>query len=559
MRNVILVGIWVCCFLLPIHTGVAKEGFRIVYPADRSVVKWERIRIIGVAADPSVNNVTCQVKGGEVLGATTVPVLKGAFTVAIRLKKGLNEISVQDSTGRIAQQISIHFSTEDARPPEGFRSYTIHLPIEREDQCQDCHSLKGEPFSYKKMIPSATCVSPQCHSQMGKGNFVHGPVGSGTCIACHNPHGTPFKNMMTRPGAEGCYICHETEAEEFKGKSVHAPVSEGGCSDCHDPHQSPLRYQLKSPSRQEFCFNCHDVKLVKQANLHEPLKGGDCIACHHAHASPNKKLLTLPPEKLCYSCHQDIEKGLNKKYVHPVIKENCQECHDPHASSQKALLRKVQNQLCIECHQTIHPKTTQSIAQAKFPHQPVQKGECSACHGVHFTDFEKLLKAPLKEICLTCHQDLGEKTRTSKYFHGPVEQNDCAACHQTHGSLFPRILKNYFPVEFYISYKTENYAICFDCHNKDIALHPKTLELTNFRNGDRNLHFVHVNKERKGRSCKACHEVHAGNQPKHIRKEVPYGKMWSYPIHFTKTSTGGTCVVGCHKPFTYDRAKPVKY
>lgn len=559
MKSILTIILLGLSLFLTIPAWAANEGFRIVFPIDRSFIKWEKIRLIGVVRDPSLKNVICQVKGGEVLGNPAVPVIKGGFTVSVRLKKGANEISISDQSGRATQKLSIYYSAEDVKPPEGFRPYYTHSSIGREEQCQDCHNLKGEPFSYNKMIPSATCASAQCHSQMGKGNFVHGPVGSGTCIACHNPHGTSFKSMITRPGAKGCYICHEAEAEEFKGKVIHAPVSEGGCIDCHDPHQSSLKFQLKGSSQQDLCFNCHDSKLIKQSNLHTPLKGGDCIVCHNAHSSPNKKLLPMPSEKLCFSCHADVEKGLKKKYVHKPVKENCQECHDPHASSQKAQLRKVQNEMCIDCHKSIHPKTTQSITQAKFPHQPVQKGECSSCHGVHFTDFEKLLKAPLKEICFTCHKDLGEKVKTSKFFHGPVVQNDCAACHETHGSPYPRILRNYFPVEFYIPYRTENYAICFDCHNKDLALNAKTLELTDFRNGDRNLHFIHVNKEKKGRSCKACHEAHSGNQSKHIRQEVPYGKMWSYPIQFTKTPTGGTCVVGCHKPFSYDRVKPLKY
>jgi hypothetical protein len=72
------------------------------------------------------------------------------------------------------------------------------------------------------------------------------------------------------------------------------------------------------------------------------------------------------------------------------------------------------------------------------------------------------------------------------------------------------------------------------------------------------MHFLHVNKE-KGRSCKACHEVHAGNQDKHVRKEVPFGGSWKLPVNFTKTPNGGSCVVGCHKPKAYDRTNPVKY
>ncbi|MDK2793350.1 MAG: hypothetical protein PWQ25_2213, partial [Deferribacteres bacterium] len=34
---------------------------------------------------------------------------------------------------------------------------------------------------------------------------------------------------------------------------------------------------------------------------------------------------------------------------------------------------------------------------------------------------------------------------------------------------------------------------------------------------------------------------------------------WELPINFTKTKTGGSCVVGCHKPKEYDRLNPVKY
>jgi predicted CXXCH cytochrome family protein len=290
-----------------------------------------------------------------------------------------------------------------------------------------------------------------------------------------------------------------------------------------------------------------------------PVKGGECTSCHNAHSSPTEKLLTQPSEKICLSCHEEMKKGLTKQSVHKPVRENCQKCHDPHGSSQKFLIRKPQMEMCLDCHKSIHAKTTQAVLGSKVPHQPVQRGDCSSCHGAHFTDFEKLLTAPIKEICFTCHKDLGEKVKGSKFFHGPVVQNDCAACHETHGSPYPKILNNYFPAEFYIGYKTENYAVCFDCHNANIALNAKTGELTDFRNGDRNLHFVHVNKDKKGRSCKACHEVHAGNQSKHIREAVPYGKMWSYPIRFTKVPTGGTCVVGCHKPFSYDRVKPVKY
>jgi hypothetical protein len=108
-------------------------------------------------------------------------------------------------------------------------------------------------------------------------------------------------------------------------------------------------------------------------------------------------------------------------------------------------------------------------------------------------------------------------------------------------------------------YKPSDYALCFQCHNNEIATKEFTDTLTGFRNGNLNLHYLHVNSE-KGRSCKACHEIHAGNQEKHIAREVPYGKSnWMLPVKFTKTESGGTCVTGCHKEKPYDREEPVKY
>ena len=110
-------------------------------------------------------------------------------------------------------------------------------------------------------------------------------------------------------------------------------------------------------------------------------------------------------------------------------------------------------------------------------------------------------------------------------------------------------------MNFYDSYSESKYDLCFGCHNKDIAKKKTTDKLTNFRDGKYNLHFLHVNRK-KGRTCTSCHGAHASTQAKHIREEVPFGS-WSYPIQFTKTKNGGTCVVGCHAPKTYDRAKPI--
>ena len=138
--------------------------------------------------------------------------------------------------------------------------------------------------------------------------------------------------------------------------------------------------------------------------------------------------------------------------------------------------------------------------------------------------------------------------------HGPIKQKDCSGCHDPHGSKNFRILRHFYPPSFYKAFAPENYNLCFSCHEKSLVLNPQTTKLTNFRNGNMNLHFKHVNKPIKGRTCRACHETHASNFPKHIREGVPFGG-WELPVNYQKTETGGSCTPGCHKVKRYDREK----
>jgi predicted CXXCH cytochrome family protein len=159
--------------------------------------------------------------------------------------------------------------------------------------------------------------------------------------------------------------------------------------------------------------------------------------------------------------------------------------------------------------------------------------------------------APNKKL-----KNIGEVLAASKFKHGPIREGDCLPCHNAHATVNYRLLKEVFPEEFYKGFDVKNYTLCFTCHQKTLVLDEKTTTLTGFRDGNVNLHFVHVNKEIKGRTCRACHEIHASNLPKHIRRSVPFGSGgWLLPINFEKSENGGTCSPGCHKTLGYDRTK----
>lgn len=407
-----------------------------------------------------------------------------------------------------------------------------------------------------------SCVTDKCHSKIGKEKFVHGPVAVGDCASCHKREGkhkfAPIANV-----GEVCFKCHE----RFGGKKVvHKPVKEGRCTGCHDPHQSPYKFQLKAEGV-TLCFMCHDKKLAAGKFVHSPLAAGDCSMCHNPHQADAPKLLNAQGNDVCFLCHTDkAETFKAKRFMHSPVKDSCVNCHSPHSGDYKYNFSvEGSRELCFQCHSD----KKDWVAGVKTKHKGLDtERRCLACHDPHTSDFVKqLVKEPV-DTCFLCHDrayetqngrivNMKEYLTKNKDHHGPILQNDCSGCHNPHGSDNFRILRKFFPPAFYAPFDLKNYELCFTCHEKTLVLDEKTTTLTGFRNGEQNLHYVHVNKDVKGRTCRACHEAHATNNPKHIRDAVPFG-TWALPVGFKKNAEGGSCQPGCHQRFEYSRTKAVK-
>ena len=394
-----------------------------------------------------------------------------------------------------------------------------------------------------------SCVTEECHDLMGTGKFVHGPVGAQICTICHNPvEGKDHEFVFSVDKEELCFSCHEAKREMMLEDHLHSPVAVGNCIGCHDPHQSEYKFSLKAEGA-DLCYTCHTREAFGEQYVHGPVAVGDCNVCHDPHASAHVHQLTSSPDEICYTCHEERADIPGRRHAHAPVSEGCQSCHSPHSDKAKYLLANDPPTLCYSCHEDIA-----GHLNLEYQHDPVSTGQCNKCHDVHGSANPRLFPRPQMELCLSCHEELSEYLASNEVRHGPVKDGDCNACHDPHGSANYRILKKYFPEEFYMSYDPDNYAMCFECHNRDVAMLDKTKTLTDFRNGEDNMHFLHVNKEVKGRSCKACHEAHASSQPKHVRKSVPFGNMnWELPVTFTKLEDGGQCVVGCHAPKEYHR------
>jgi predicted CXXCH cytochrome family protein len=111
----------------------------------------------------------------------------------------------------------------------------------------------------------------------------HGPYAAHLCGACHESAAT---NALILPPERLCVRCHELG---LKGAYVHGPIASGGCLVCHDPHSSRYRALLVSES-EGFCLHCHDRRAVAAVAGHERIETG-CTDCHDAHSSDRKYLL----------------------------------------------------------------------------------------------------------------------------------------------------------------------------------------------------------------------------------------------------------------------------
>lgn len=419
---------------------------------------------------------------------------------------------------------------------------------------------------------AAGCTTSGCHDGYAKRAIVHLPITQDNCDACHSPKPDAEHSFgLVREGASLCTECHEMALE----KTVHEPVARGQCTACHDPHGSAGPHLLVEPTVGQLCAQCHEDTTRDLTFVHGPVAAGECVACHQAHSSPRPKLVRADERELCVTCHSPIaERTSAPAKTHRPVADGCLACHRPHGAASKMMLSTEGPALCLDCHD----KVAELVAAAKVPHSPVRSGSaCAACHDPHGSPHDGLLVRAQGEVCLSCHGVQGKsadgKTAEAKatdgktpsiggilaanpHVHGPVGDGNCSACHNPHGGDQAALPARAYPATFYARYEAKQYELCFECHEAEAFSERETDSATGFRNGTQNLHFLHVNKTEKGRTCRACHEPHASKNSKHIAERVPFGK-WAIPLGFKETSTGGSCMPGCHKPYAYDREAPI--
>lgn len=105
-------------------------------------------------------------------------------------------------------------------------------------------------------------------------------------------------------------------------------------------------------------------------------------------------------------------------YFHPpYVERACDACHD--ISNQMTVMETQQS--CAECHPRYFSE--------EVGHGPVSQGACDECHEPHRSEWPGLLRTPVLDTCVECHdepEDLSEEA------HGSDGVEKCTACHDPH-------------------------------------------------------------------------------------------------------------------------------
>lgn len=418
----------------------------------------------------------------------------------------------------------------------------IHAPVE--DDCTSCHdvSITKEGTTVELAAPEPDlCV--MCHDSMeaaaaGELKFSHAPV-TDSCLTCHTPHAGDQEALLTMPKNELCGECHDTadlgdahggqltkntdctschaahgsnNRKLLKGSTQHAPFADASCDACH---RAPFAGRIRLRSRGEkVCIACHgDLReeAGEHGSIHAALDGtrsrAGCLSCHDPHMSPNPTLLKAEGNKLCGECHASVVEAANADTGHAAAAEDCATCHQPHTSENAALLTEATPDLCMMCHdpddkslQAAHLGAAMDSLDCISCHSPHGDGNehllaknihpviLDGCDTCHEGASDKLMADGESELCLACHDDIGEAATSAVVTHAAMRMVRCVDCHNPHASPQEKLINAPAGGE------------CTTCH-EDQAAGP-----------DEVAHGVITLL-----GCRACHEPHGSANEKLLR------------------------------------------
>jgi predicted CXXCH cytochrome family protein len=300
---------------------------------------------------------------------------KTTLHAIIPLHEGKNRLIIKLGD-KIIQQTYIFSSSsfESGKVPDEAIEFFFHR-ADREISCRPCHRLDAKRADVRpKNIKKQICYP--CHKHEFDGvKYRHKPaITEWRCLICHQYQfvetdtspDQPIKFTVNQENGVAylCFRCHRRQQQQIKGYNyVHGPIGMGSCNLCHNPHGSNFKYFLQDKIT-TLCVNCHEMQDTLTAPvLHQVIKTKGCTVCHDPHGSMYQYQLIAGLNKLCYKCHPDIYRLRHNHPLqgHPVAgpsnpaakdeKFTCVSCHSPHSSDYANLLPVADAmELCGNCH-----------------------------------------------------------------------------------------------------------------------------------------------------------------------------------------------------------------
>ncbi len=122
------------------------------------------------------------------------------------------------------------------------------------------------------------------------------------------------------------------------------------------------------------------VAESKYKSTHKPVVARSCARCHDTSGN-----MRVSQEKMMGSCRVCHERFFSDEVTHdPVLEQQCTDCHSLHRSERLHLLKQPVLDLCVECHDE-----PDELSEEAHGGEGVEK--CDSCHDAHFGE-EALLK-----------------------------------------------------------------------------------------------------------------------------------------------------------------------
>ncbi len=405
--------------------------------------------------------------------------------------------------------------------------------------CNPCHRYDG-----RLIRPTVRELCLTCHlREKFLQTYVHPPVAQGDCLVCHDQHGSSQRKLLKgsysgkrwiangEEDYELCLGCHDPEMITADGSAEKTRFRNGWmnlhqrhvgrgedvtgridrfrgftCRNCHDPHSSSFPRLIRAE------VDCDGVPCLKIEFRRRP-DGGECaISCHGPKAyarSAQGEPPAIPEAAVRRPLPKRTFPARSAQGEPPAVPEAVVRRPLPKRAS-PAPPRGSLDKKCISCHE----KEAQDF-KLGFVHDPVAKGNCSACHLDHGPENRLILLSAEYIVCSGCHDP--ESAESAAAHHGySLEESRCSECHDPHAASNEKLL---------YSLEHEPFADreCTECHGDAGAgwrISGSIVEVCTGCHDDK-VEGAYLHTAIPERQCTGCHRPHAGERERFLRAERP--------------------------------------